>query len=217
MELNSIVIAALASVGSACVAGTVVWNKMSQAKTKLVAEVEQLRRMVGIDSLTNLCTKVAFQNIGKVTVARQDTHVFVAMIDLDGFKAVNDTYGHDAGDQVLTVIGKRLSAALRDSDCVARLGGDEFAAILSGASLSKEEVLDVMSRLVARVNEPIAIRGQSGVAVRVGASVGVVERKASCADLNDLVKEADALMYQVKRGSKNSVQIKAAADTVVTA
>jgi len=116
----------------------------------------------------------------------------VLLVDLDGFKAINDRWGHRAGDQVLVTIAARLRAAVRPDDVVARLGGDEFAVLCSGPS---QEAVDVVARrLTGVIERPIAI---GRVEVRVGASIGVASgRHGDDAEL--LLAEADAALYRAK-------------------
>lgn len=199
---------ALCSVGSAALIGSIVWQKSNVSIRLLRSEVNRLQRVIGIDELTNLHTRRSFDDIATKAMKNKSNSVFFMMIDLDGFKSVNDTHGHSAGDEVLVVVGKRLSAALRDYDCVARLGGDEFAAVLSGDNLSLDEVKSITERLIERINAPIHLRGKKAV-VTVGASIGIVEREQNFdfVDSKKMVKFADALMYKVKASGKNSVQM----------
>ena len=120
--------------------------------------------------------------------------VAVLFMDLDRFKAVNDTYGHAAGDDLLVVVARRLAEALRPHDYLARLGGDEFCAILTEIG-SGAEVAGVAERLAAAVREPVALT--PGV-ISVGVSVGWVLTTDAARDPARLFAEADAAMYRVK-------------------
>ena len=120
--------------------------------------------------------------------------VAILFMDLDRFKAVNDTYGHAAGDDLLVVVARRLAAALRPHDHLARLGGDEFCAVLTEVG-TEAEVARIAERLAAAVREPVAL--DAGV-VSVGVSVGWVLTTDTARDAGELFAGADAAMYQVK-------------------
>ena len=114
-------------------------------------------------------------------------------IDLDGFKPINDTYGHKAGDQVLVEVARRLSAVTRTADTVARLGGDEFAIVAENREGDTAEGL--VERLVAAIDQPIDIGDQS---VTVGASLGLATSEGPDS-AESLLARADAAMYAIKR------------------
>ena len=117
------------------------------------------------------------------------------MVDLNGFKSINDNYGHVAGDTVLVAIAKRLVGALRASDTVARLGGDEFVLIIE--SIEEAQELDhIGQKLIDTLSEPIALG--NGVLVNNGASVGLAMYPDDGADMNDLLNVADQAMYECK-------------------
>jgi diguanylate cyclase (GGDEF)-like protein len=151
------------------------------------------------DSLTSLANRANF--FARVDDALQvdgQGRVGVLYIDLDGFKPVNDRYGHGVGDLVLVTIARRLEHAVRPSDVVARLGGDEFAVLCPVVS-SDSEVEAVAARLVEHAKQPIEVEGH---VVQVGASVGIaVARVRSCSS-DTLVEAADAALYAVKGGAK---------------
>ena len=119
--------------------------------------------------------------------------VSVLLLDLDRFKPVNDTYGHEAGDEVLRVVGQRLRAALRPSDLVARLGGDEFAVLLAEGTDSR----GLAERLRLLLAAPIT---WNGIAVTVGASVGIAVHAGDDASPEALLRAADEDMYRAKHG-----------------
>jgi diguanylate cyclase (GGDEF)-like protein len=114
-------------------------------------------------------------------------------IDLDGFKEINDSFGHPAGDELLRALGERLSVCVRDSDAFVRLGGDEFAAVLIDAGV--EEAKAVAEALTASLEEPFAL---DTVSVRVGASIGVSLAPSDARDGDSLVSCADLAMYRAK-------------------
>ncbi|GIH81013.1 hypothetical protein Plo01_74420 [Planobispora longispora] len=119
-------------------------------------------------------------------------------LDLDGFKAVNDTHGHEAGDALLVEIGNRLSGAVRDGDLVARLGGDEFALLCPGPA-DVSEITALAERLLAVVTEPVGYHGHE---LRVGTSIGIAVHAGGVTSPGDLIRAADVAMYQAKRGGR---------------
>ena len=124
-----------------------------------------------------------------------DRRAAILFIDLDGFKSINDTHGHEAGDRVLTAVASRLKGVVRPSDTVSRLGGDEFA-ILCDPLLTSESLYGIADRIGAALERPIAIG--DGRTVRVGASVGIAERLTGTGHPQDLLADADAAMYAAK-------------------
>jgi diguanylate cyclase (GGDEF)-like protein len=130
----------------------------------------------------------------------------VLFVDLDGFKAVNDTLGHAAGDQLLVAVAGRLSAGVRTGDCVARLGGDEFAVLLGTADDAR--VRWVADRLLQRLREPVGLDGSS---VTVTASVGGTLAVAGDTP-ESLLHRADTAMYAAKRDGKDGVELLTALD-----
>ena len=119
-------------------------------------------------------------------------------MDLDGFKPVNDEFGHDIGDQLLVAVAKRLASCTRAEDTVARLGGDEFAVLIDSqtAPADAEEVSD---RLAAAVTRPFVIDGHE---LQLGASIGRAVFPIDAEDPDGLLRAADAAMFGVKRDSR---------------
>ena len=149
------------------------------------------------DSLTGLPNRALFldrlQHARQVASRRSDELV-VLFIDLDRFKAVNDSLGHKAGDQLLAAVADRIRACMRACDTAARLGGDEFAVLLEGAQI--DDGLRVARRIIAAVSEPVRVSGRD---VFVGASIGVAPGRSADGDPEDLLSNADVAMYRAKR------------------
>ena len=124
-------------------------------------------------------------------------------MDLDGFKQVNDTEGHDAGDEVLRIIARRLTTQARETDCVARLGGDEFVLLLDELA-SADDARQIMQRCLASIRQPIRLH--SGATVQVGASMGIA-LNASREDATQLLQRADEAMYAAKRAGKGRIAV----------
>ncbi|MFZ5847020.1 MAG: PAS domain S-box protein [Actinomycetota bacterium] len=157
-----------------------------------------LRHQALHDPLTGLANRSLFFDRLATADARRERSgqgaVGVLFLDLDDFKRVNDEHGHQAGDQVLEQVARRLSHAVRATDTVARLGGDEFAVICEEAD---EETLDLVSaRIAESLAVPVAIDDASGMALEVTASIGTALSPPH--DVDDLVKRADAAMYRSK-------------------
>jgi diguanylate cyclase (GGDEF)-like protein len=163
---------------------------------------EQLRNAALHDHLTGLPNRALLANrlsqAGHRALRQPDHRFAVLLLDLDGFKAVNDTLGHAAGDQLLIHVAERLTAVLRPSDTAARLGGDEFVVLLDGAVLPDGPEI-VADRIRAAVNEPLLIDGQQ---IQVSTSIGVAFSTEGSFDPDELLREADAAMYQAKMRRK---------------
>lgn len=169
---------------------------------RLKAE-ETIRHMATHDTLTDLPTLRLFRD--RLTMAMRQARrsgglVAVMFVDLDGFKAVNDTYGHEAGDAVLREVACRLGRAVRDTDTVARAGGDEF--LISVAELrSAGNAAAVAAKALESLIVPINYGDRQ---VQVGASIGIALFPDDGADVEGLIKRADEAMYEVKRSGKNA-------------
>jgi diguanylate cyclase (GGDEF)-like protein len=178
-------------------------HRQSQQLTGLLAELDH---QAGHDPLTGLANRRRFTDalrdrLGEASASDDDTGplTLVALGDLDGFKAINDTYGHAAGDHVLRVIADRLRMATRADDLVARLGGDEFAVLCPDLGAADAE--GVVERLRAIAAEPIALPGSDGwpdgAVVHVGLSLGTASTLDG-QELEALLVTADRRMYAQK-------------------
>jgi diguanylate cyclase (GGDEF)-like protein len=150
-----------------------------------------------VDSLTGLPTRVYFEEQLAAAAAKADAtaaRLALLFIDLDGFKPVNDTYGHAVGDRVLEQVGARLKATSRGKDVVARVGGDEFLLLLCNVT-SEQAVAQVAARLIASLSQPFSVEGRE---VAISASVGVATYPDGCSHPK-LIARADAAMYASKR------------------
>jgi len=171
---------------------------------------EQLRQMAHYDALTGLPSLHLLQETAGslMSQAKRDKHrIAVMFIDLDGFKSVNDTWGHSAGNGVLKTVANRLTSGLRDCDQLARIGGDEFVILASGDD-SEDAVKNLAEKIVAILSEPIALEKElPGTFARIGASVGIAFYPDHGSDMETLLKAADRSMYQVKNAGKGHYKV----------
>lgn len=168
------------------------------AGVTLIVEHRNLVERASIDRLTQLPNRSEFERAVDQILAQDEEHgACLLLFDLDGFKAVNDTYGHHAGDEVLRVIARRLRSSVRDGDLVARWGGDEFVVLLAGVSTA-----EMGARRARQLAEEVAGRTRiDGVpeSLRIRTSVGVALWPDHGRDLDQLVLAADRAMYEAKR------------------
>ena len=170
------------------------------AGATLVGEQRTLLERASFDPLTKLPNRGEFERRAADAIAtaeRQGAEVCLLLFDLNGFKMVNDTYGHHAGDEMLRVVGSRLRKAVRDDDIVARWGGDEFVVMMPGIG-----DIEMATKRAEQLAEQVAGRTRlEGVveALRVRVSVGIAIWPRHGAELQSLVEAADQAMYQAKR------------------
>jgi len=164
---------------------------------------EEIRRLANHDALTGLPNLRLFNDhIGRAIARsrRKEYQTAVLFVDLDDFKQVNDTLGHEAGDVVLVDVAKRLMASVREVDLVARVGGDEFLVMLENVKRPKVE--EIGQRIVDHICQPISV---SEGEVTVGASIGAAFYPNNGDDPKNLIKAADRAMYEVKKDTKGAV------------
>jgi diguanylate cyclase (GGDEF)-like protein/hemerythrin-like metal-binding protein/PAS domain S-box-containing protein len=170
--------------------------------SQLTSRMKVLQRMAQRDALTGLPNRSLLADrleLALTEIARYGNYLAICFMDLDGFKAINDRLGHDAGDQVLKEISHRVQTSLRRNDTVARMGGDEFV-ILLGHLKDPADCESTLRRLLAQVEQPIDINGQP---VAVTASIGVTIYPTDIVDAETLLHHADEAMYQAKRLGKS--------------
>lgn len=173
--------------------------------------LDRLRRLAEIDPLTGIANRSMFEaKLARALApdSRGAPPAALALIDLDGFKELNDTFGHAAGDECLRQIGRRLRTVFRRPHEIGRMGGDEFAVLVRGRR-SQAELAALVRTAIAEIGRPVPFEGNDLV---VGASVGVtrpVDMRAH--DLGGLFAEADRAMYAAKRAGRNTVRFHAPA------
>jgi diguanylate cyclase (GGDEF)-like protein/PAS domain S-box-containing protein len=170
------------------------------------AEAE-IAHMARHDALTGLANRAAFNaKLAEASerVQRDGSDVTVLMIDLDKFKAVNDTLGHPAGDQLLVEVGQRLRSALRETDVLARLGGDEFAIIQEGGSHQYDGAIALAQRILQVIAQPFDLNGHPA---HIGSSIGIALAPEHGVDPEQLLTAADLALYDAKASGRNDFRV----------
>jgi diguanylate cyclase (GGDEF)-like protein/PAS domain S-box-containing protein len=163
---------------------------------------EEIAHLALHDSLTKLPNRLLLMERLKQLLGmaqRQERMIAILFLDLDGFKEVNDRWGHDMGDHVLKTVASRLLQQIRSADTVARLGGDEFVILLDQPDCI-DDIAMVAARLIHEINLPIEWLGNP---TTVGASIGITIIHHADAEAEQLLKQADAAMYHAKKSGKN--------------
>jgi diguanylate cyclase (GGDEF)-like protein len=181
-----------------------VQGRLRESETKL-EHAERVEYLAYHDGLTGLPNRSMFGKLLGQSISeahRYERRLAVAFLDLDRFKQINDTLGHEAGDQLLQEVATRLKMCVRDSDTVARLGGDEFVVLLPELEDEKYSAI-VAQKILAAVAKPFTLMGQE---FRVTASIGISTYPHDGPDEQTLTKNADIAMYQAKAEGKNNFQ-----------
>lgn len=170
--------------------------------TESKRQKEQLERQANYDGLTGLANRSLLSDRIAKAIAhadRSESMAVIAFIDLDNFKLINDTLGHEAGDRLLIQVAERLASCLRGDDTIGRYGGDEFVLVLSD-NASEEAVSAWLGRLASRISEPFEIVGHQ---LFVTCSTGLSVYPRDARDAATLLKHADAAMYEAKAAGRN--------------
>ena len=205
---HAILLLSLALTGALGVLGwAVVLRRRVEQQAILLRESEgRFRHLALHDALTGLATRVLLYDRLSVALERarrRKTELAVLMVDLDRFKDVNDTYGHQAGDEVLRVAAKRLLLTVRKEDTVARLGGDEFVVLLLDLP-DPQAASAVAAKIVEALAVPVPV---DGLEVPLSVSVGVCSATADDADADALLANADAALYRAKECGRSCFQV----------
>lgn len=174
--------------------------------TSLREQQEKMERLASYDPLTELPNRLLFSDRLRqalVHALRQKYTVAIAYLDLDGFKAVNDQWGHEAGDELLVTLARRMQQVLRVTDTLARIGGDEFAVMMVDVG-TPGQCENLLNRILAACAEPITIQGTFA---KVSASIGLTLFPQDDGDAEQLMRHADQAMYQAKQLGKNRFQM----------
>jgi len=183
------------------------WVATHDDVTEQIRAQIEINRLARHDVLTGLANRAEFNARLENTSKRHSRHgggFTVMMLDLDKFKAVNDTLGHPAGDQLLTQVAQRLKATLRETDMLARLGGDEFAIISEGGADQREGAIVLALRIIGTISEPFDLDGHEA---KIGTSIGIALAPEHGADPEDMIKKADLALYEAKTGGRNDYQL----------
>ena len=178
---------------------------VAQDISALKEKQQQVEKLAYYDHLTGLANRTEFKRLlGKALQRSQNSSSKVALfyLDLDHFKRVNDTFGHESGDQLLIEVARRLKSQLREDDLVARLGGDEFAVLLDQVE-SPQYAYVVANKIIKELNLPIELRGKEVV---TGVSIGITIAPDDSDQIDVLMKNADLAMYRAKDKGRNAFQ-----------
>lgn len=165
----------------------------------------QLEQMAFYDVLTGLANRRLFRNRlenSLTTLSRTNNNIALLLIDLDNFKFVNDTLGHDTGDELLKIISQRLVSCVRSTDTVSRMGGDEFIILLADISTT-QDASKVASKIISTLREPIYFSNQE---FSITASLGISIAPHDTSDAQTLIKNADLALYRAKEEGRDKYQ-----------
>ena len=165
-----------------------------------------IRRLAYFDALTGVANRASFEKRGREALATaigEDSGLAIHWIDLDNFKGINDTLGHQAGDALLRTVARRISLTLKPGEFLARLGGDEFV-VLQPSVAGCEDVVGLARRLIEAANEPVELAGTRAC---VSASIGIARAPQDGSDLNELMKKADLALYDAKTQGQKGFNI----------
>ena len=181
--------------------------QLKQSRNKALEEhishAKKVEHLAFHDSLTGLPNRSFFSQLlshGIAEAKRYERRLALLFLDLDRFKIINDTLGHDAGDELLKEVARRLTEALRETDTVARLGGDEFVVLLPEMN-DEKQLSEVARKILSAVGKPFHLAGQD---LRVTVSIGISVFPLDGEDEQTLLKNADIAMYHAKEGGKNN-------------
>jgi diguanylate cyclase (GGDEF)-like protein len=207
-QSHALIVLGLALTITLCVLGwVVILRRRIEKQTVLLRESEEVFRHMALhDALTGLATRLLLQdrlNIALDGARRRRTGLAVLMVDLDRFKEINDTYGHQAGDEVLRVMATRLLGVVRRVDTVARMGGDEFVVLLPDLA-DPHSAERIAATIVEKLAIPIPFEGRE---IPVSVSVGVCAAAADMFDVDAFLRNADAALYRAKEHGRNCLQV----------
>jgi diguanylate cyclase len=179
-------------------------DEIRRSALRLEGERDELRSLLQTDHLTGLLNRRGLLEVAPalLDLRQPGQSVAVFLVDLDGFKTINDRLGHEAGDALLSSVADRLREAMRDQDLICRLGGDEFVLVAAGL-VSEIDAARMGDKLVRALEQPFDIKGS---VCRVGLTVGYALAPQDDNTLPGLLKRADAAMYGGKQSGRNCVR-----------
>jgi diguanylate cyclase (GGDEF)-like protein len=200
-------------IGSLARAFNAMLDRIERRETELEAEIAErkrievkLDRLAHFDNVTELNNRHFFNARLEAVIARSqkfNERTVLMFIDLDNFKTVNDTLGHDVGDELLRLVSRRLADTLRFGDVICRIGGDEFAIILENVNQSSVASM-IAAKCLSTLAQPITIGGNE---IHIGASIGISVYPDDATSMHELLKYADTAMYYAKNGGKNAYRM----------
>ena len=206
-------VSSMADIGMLSKAFNTMLDRIQRRESELEAEIAErkkmevkLDRLAHFDDVTQLHNRHFFNERLEAVIARSqqfDERTVLMFIDLDNFKTVNDTLGHDIGDELLRLVSRRLAETLRYGDVISRIGGDEFAIILENVSQTSVATL-VADKCLAELAQPIEISGHE---IHIGASIGISVFPDDAESMHELLKYADTAMYYAKNNGKNGYRL----------
>ena len=180
------------------------WIGTHEDVTQREEAAEKIHYAAHHDTLTGLGNRTLFNTKLEEALSKAETagtNADLLLLDLDKFKPVNDTYGHDAGDELLKMVAERLRDCVRSSDLIARLGGDEFGIILSGTGPSNDRTAEIADRIVRKLQAPFPVFDHL---ISIGVSVGISPITGDIQDPSAIIKRADLALYAVKHSGRNA-------------
>jgi diguanylate cyclase (GGDEF)-like protein len=198
LELDELLV--LSTIFSMLLAGVAVLNNRLARRER--RKFDAIETVANLDALTSIANRRRFFERLEAALARSGGggHCAVILLDLDGFKAVNDTYGHAAGDRVLIHVARQIGALQGRNFLAARLGGDEFALLIEGAGATPHQIEGLTRRLKNRICEPVE---HDGASLFVGASIGTAFASDKILTPAALIEAADGAMYLAKRRNRD--------------
>jgi diguanylate cyclase len=200
--LTIFIVAIVASMGICLALFIAIVSRLRRSALQIAEREDEIQRLAGHDPLSGLPNRRAFERAidAELTKMRENGGGFaVHYLDLDKFKAVNDTYGHKAGDELIRQVAKRLTDLLRGADTLVRFGGDEFA-IIQTEALKAAEAAMLGQRILEALTRPFTI---DGIQVLIGVSIGIALAPKDGTDRDNLANLADTALYQAKNEGRN--------------
>jgi diguanylate cyclase (GGDEF)-like protein len=179
-------------------------KKRFELEKKLYDSFCQVRELAEKDTLTGLSNRYHFEEALKLAISNNERHQYniaLLLLDLDNFKNVNDTYGHDVGDKLLQQVVYRIGKCLRGGELFGRLGGDEFAILITGLKF-EDGATSIAQRIINTLNEPIDINEKN---IQCGVSIGIAIHPHNAKSASALTKYADIAMYRAKKQGRNQL------------
>ncbi|NHZ64341.1 putative bifunctional diguanylate cyclase/phosphodiesterase [Massilia genomosp. 1] len=206
-------VSSLADIGTLSTTFNTMLERIQKRESELEAEISErkrvevkLDRLAHFDNVTGLHNRHFFNERLEALIARagqRQERAVVMFIDLDNFKAVNDTLGHDIGDELLRLVSRSLTDTLRPGDAIARIGGDEFAIILDNVHHIDDAAV-AAEKCLLKIAQPIAISGHE---IHISASIGISVYPDHASSMHELLKYADSAMYYAKNSGKNAYRL----------